>query len=275
MKTYNQSPLPFQGQKRNFVKLFKECLNQYDDTYVYVDLFGGSGLLSHNAKAMFPEAKVIYNDYDNFSKRLKAVDKTNKILAKLRLVLDDYPRNKRITGETRDKVLEILKQADKQGYVDYITLSSSIKFSMNYSSTLKGFTHDTLYNSVRKNDYSTEEFLKGVEIVRSDYQLIFEQYKDEAKVVFLVDPPYLSTDSSTYMSDGYWKLQDYLNVLQVLIDQNYFYFTSEKSQIVELCEWISSVSATANPFENATRRDIVTSTSHNNRYVDIMYHYKK
>lgn len=203
MKTYNQSPLPFQGQKRNFVKLFKECLNEYDENFVFVDLFGGSGLLSHTVKTRYPDAKVIYNDYDNFTKRLKAVASTNKILTKLRAVLADYPRNKRITGETKEKVLTILKQADKQGYVDYITLSSSLKFSMNYSSSLKGFTHDTLYNSVRKNDYSSEEFLKGVEIVRSDYQLIFEQYKDEAKVVFLVDPPYLSTDSSTYMSDGY------------------------------------------------------------------------
>jgi len=275
IKNYNQSPLPFQGQKRNFVKMFRESLNQYDESFVFVDLFGGSGLLSHNAKATYPAAQVIYNDYDNFSKRLKAVNKTNKILRKLRAILEDHPRNKRILGETRKEVLQVLIEADKQGYVDYITLSSSLKFSMNYSDNLKGFTNSTLYNTVRKSDYTAEDYLRGVQIVKCDYKKIFEQYKNKPRVVFLVDPPYLSTDSSTYASDGYWKLRDYLDVLQVLTDQNYFYFTSNKSQIVELCEWISSVSITANPFQNATRQDVQTNSSYNSKYTDIMYHYKK
>jgi hypothetical protein len=91
----------------------------------------------------------------------------------------------------------------------------------------------------------------------------------------LVDPPYLSTDTATYNSNGYWKLKDYLDVLQVLHDNNYFYFTSNKSQIVELCDWISSVSAVANPFANATRTNVSVSTSHNSGYTDVMYHYKK
>ena len=45
-----------------------------------------------------------------------------------------------------------------------------------------------------------------------------------------------------------------------------------KSQIVELCEWISSVSASANPFENATKTTFATTTSYNGGYTDIMYH---
>ena len=94
-------------------------------------------------------------------------------------------------------------------------------------------------------------------------------------MVFLVDPPYLSTDTATYASNGYWKLKDYLDVLQVIHDRDYFYFTSNKSQIVELCEWISTVSTTANPFAGAKRTDINTTTSYNSGYVDIMYYYKK
>ena len=66
MKDYNQSPLPFQGQKRGFSKSFKSCLKHYDDSYTFVDLFGGSGLLSHIAKHTFPKAEVVYNDYDDF-----------------------------------------------------------------------------------------------------------------------------------------------------------------------------------------------------------------
>ncbi len=275
MKNYSQSPLPFQGQKRKFVKTFRESLKQYDETYTFVDLFGGSGLLSHTVKARYPKANVVYNDFDNFKRRLNAIPETNKILRQLRKILADYPRNKRIIGEKREQVLEVLRAADQRGYVDYITLSSSLKFSMNYTNNLKGFTHDTMYNSVRLNDYSADSYLQDVKVVRSDYKTIFEQYRNCNKVVFLVDPPYLSTDCSTYLSEGYWKLQDYLGVLSVLEDQNYYYFTSDKSQIVELCEWISSRSSAANPFAEATRTDMTGSASYNAKYTDIMYHLKK
>ncbi|WP_407267370.1 hypothetical protein [Tenacibaculum maritimum] len=56
--------------------------------------------------------------------------------------------------------------------------------------------------------------MKGVEIVSLDYKLLFNKYKRYENVVFIVDPPYLSTDSKTYKN--YWKLTDYLNVLKVL-----------------------------------------------------------
>ena len=49
-KNYVQSPLPFQGQKRRFNVSFKEALNEFKTAQVFVDLFGGSGLLSHWVK---------------------------------------------------------------------------------------------------------------------------------------------------------------------------------------------------------------------------------
>jgi site-specific DNA-adenine methylase len=64
-KTYSTAPLPFMGQKRKFLKQFKKALNQFPADAIYVDLFGGSGLLSHNTKAHFPDSKVIYNDFDD------------------------------------------------------------------------------------------------------------------------------------------------------------------------------------------------------------------
>lgn len=67
MKTmYKSAPLPFVGQKRNFVREFTKALERMPDAPVYVDLFGGSGLLSHVTKCCKPDAKVVYNDFDNF-----------------------------------------------------------------------------------------------------------------------------------------------------------------------------------------------------------------
>lgn len=78
---YNSAPLPFMGQKRRFVGEFKNALKQFPDATVFVDLFGGSGLLSHIAKQERPDARVIYNDYDDFHLRLENIPRTNALLA--------------------------------------------------------------------------------------------------------------------------------------------------------------------------------------------------
>ncbi|MDR0686900.1 MAG: hypothetical protein LBF79_05545 [Dysgonamonadaceae bacterium] len=58
------APLPFQGQKRRFVNHYRKLLTARQPAAV-IDLFGGSGLLSHIAARTLPQSKVIYNDYDN------------------------------------------------------------------------------------------------------------------------------------------------------------------------------------------------------------------
>jgi 16S rRNA G966 N2-methylase RsmD len=274
IKNYSKAPLPFQGQKRRFIQIFKKYLERFSEEKIFVDLFGGSGLLSHTAKQVQPNNRVIWNDYDNYSKRLASIERTNKILDELRKALKDYPKDKRIVGETREKVIEILSHVNK-GFVDWITLSSSLMFSMNYGKTIDDFQKSTLYNCIRQSDYDAAEYLKGVEVVSMDYKELYNTYKDNANVVFIVDPPYLSTDSSSYNSDGYWKLKDYLEVLNVITNQNYFYFTSDKSQIVELCEWISSVSSVANPFADAKRINVSTTVNYSSKYTDIMYYCNK
>lgn len=67
---YSQAPLPFMGQKRKFIKAFRQILKSYPDNVTIVDLFGGSGLLSHVAKRENPNATVVYNDFDNYQRRI-------------------------------------------------------------------------------------------------------------------------------------------------------------------------------------------------------------
>ncbi len=276
-KNYKSSPLPFQGQKRFFVRKFKEALKAYPQHATYVDLFGGSGLLSHTVKSIHPEAKVVFNDFDDFNKRLKGISDTNKIIERLRLLDLEAPRGKKLTKADRQKVLSVLKEANWKGYVDWISISGSLKFSMNYGHSVKDFESDTLYNKIRKSNFPEAlDYLDGIEVVKYDYKVLFNRYKIEKDVVFLVDPPYLSTDTSTYNSKDYWKLKDYLDVLDLLHDHSYFYFTSNKSQIVELCEWVETrTKHNANPFKKANRSITENKTSHNTGYTDIMYHLKK
>lgn len=274
-KEWKSAPLPFQGQKRFFVKHFKEALKDYPANATYVDLFGGSGLLSHTVKYTHPNATVIYNDFDNYCQRLENIPQTNAILDELRALNLQTPRGKKIEGKEREKVCSVLKKANDNGYVDWVSLSNSLKFSMNYGIKLKDFTKDTLYNKIRTSNFQeASDYLAGIEVVSEDYQHLFNCYKGLDNVVFLVDPPYLSTDTSTYKNSDYWTLSDYLDIVHVL-DGNFFYFTSNKSQIVELFNWVETRTPGVSPFKNATCTVVSNRVNRDACYQDIMYHYKK
>ncbi|OWP74786.1 DNA adenine methylase [Flavobacterium oreochromis] len=270
-KIFTQSPLPFMGQKRRFLKQVKAVLNDCPDNAVYVDLFGGSGLLSHTIKQQYPNATVVYNDYDNYRLRLQNVDKTNKLIADIRVILANNTKDKRIQEPERSQILErVLREEQTTGYVDYITLSSSILFSMKYVQTYTDLEKETLYNCIRQSNYTAEGYLDGLVIESADYKELFSKYKNEKNVIFLVDPPYLSTEVGTYKN--YWKLKDYLDVLDVLNGTNYLYFTSNKSQIVELCEWMSDKPALYNPFAGSTTSTVNNQVNFSASYTDIMLH---
>ncbi len=76
---------------------------------------------------------------------------------------------------------------------------------------------------MRKADYDATGYLDGLGVVKYDYKDLFEAFRKEPDVVFFVDPPYLSTQTSVYKN--YWRLSDYLDVLIVLKVKSYFYFT--------------------------------------------------
>ena len=92
-KQYLSAPLPFVGQKRMFAREFIKVLKQYPEDTVFVDLFGGSGLLSHITKCQKPDATVIYNDFDGYRNRLMHIPQTNHLLADLRKMVETeaYP----------------------------------------------------------------------------------------------------------------------------------------------------------------------------------------
>ncbi len=267
-KVYNSAPLPFQGQKRRFVSDFRDILSRFDDVDTVVDLFGGSGLLSHVTKRQCPNAKVIFNDYDYYCHRLANVEITNAILRELRPLLETVPDNKKVPNVLRQQILDIILRYAGSGYVDYITLSSSLLFSGKWAKSYEELAKHTMYNCIKQNDYVVEGYLDGLEVVHTDYLGLFNKYKDKDRTLFLIDPPYLSTDSVSY--SGYWKLADYLDVLKLLIGTRYIYFTSNKSQIIELCRWIKENASIGNPFEGVEVRTQHNNLNYGSAFTDIM-----
>lgn len=269
-KTYSSAPLPFMGQKRRFVRDFKEVLKQFGDVDVIVDLFGGSGLLAHVAKRECPEKRVVYNDFDGFCDRLANVSVTNEILRRLRPIMATVPPNKRVPKEQRDKMLSIISEYEEKGcHVDYITLSASILFSGKWVTTYQGLTKQTMYNMMRLSDYEVDGYLDGLEVVHADYREVFAAFPDKKRTLFLIDPPYLSTEVGSY--ECYWKLGDYLDVLKLLVETRYIYFTSNKSQIVELCWWLNDNAASlGNPFKDAEIHKRYNNLNYNAGFTDMM-----
>lgn len=268
MKNYTSAPLPFMGQKRRFAGEFRKALREFDHATVFVDLFGGSGLLSHITKRERPDARVIYNDFDNYHVRLENIDQTNALLADIRTIVGDYPRSKMLPEDLRKDILKVIQSAEQDGFVDYITLSSGLLFSSKYATDYASLQTEGMYNKLRRAPYSCEGYLDGIEVVRADYRELFTQYKDVPGVVFLVDPPYLSTEVGAYKC--HWRLSDYLDVLTLLTSTSYFYFTSNKSSIIELCEWIAEAKINANPFRNAIRKEMRMQLNYHSKYTDIM-----
>lgn len=274
-KLYLSAPLPFVGQKRMFAKEFIKVLEQYPEDAVFVDLFGGSGLLSHITKCQKPNATVIYNDFDDYRHRLANIPRTNLLLADLRTIVGDMPKHCCIKGEKRDNIFARLEQEEREyGYIDFITISSALMFSMKYKLSIPEMKKEALYNNIRKADYPLSmDYLEGLDIVSADYKEVYERYKNIPNVVFLVDPPYLSTEVGTYKM--YWKMSDYLDVLTVLRDKDFIYFTSDKSSIIELCEWIGANKTIGNPFEDCKKVEFNAHMNYNAKYTDIMLYKKR
>ena len=267
-KKYTSAPLPFMGQKKKWHGEIKTALQEFEDCDVFIDLFGGSGLLSRIVKDARPDASVIFNDFDNYKERLSHVGSTNALIRDIREIVKGAEREKRIDRGRRDAILKRIKEEEKSGFVDYITLGGSLLFCMNYVTCYEEMAEQTLYNNVRLSDYTTDGYLDGIDVVREDYKTLFGRWNFRKNVCFLIDPPYLSTEEGNYT--GYWKLKDYLDVLHTLDGTKYFYFTSDKSNIVELCEWMNRNYQVGNPFEGAVMKKKETQLNHIAKQVDIM-----
>lgn len=267
-KIYTSAPLPFMGQKRRFISDFKEAIKSFNNATTFVDLFGGSGLLSHIAKQTRPDARVIYNDYDDYHVRLQNINRTNVLLSDVRQIVVNVPRDKKIPPEIRSAILDRIYEDEQNGFVDYITLSSSLLFSMKYVTSYEALSKETMYNCVRKENYYNNGYLDGLEVVKYDYKELFSRFRGKKDIVFFIDPPYLFTEAGTYRC--YWKLTDYLDVLKTLKDVSFIYFTSNKSSIIELLEWIDNNKTIGNPLKGAVQKVTSNQLTYNAKYKDIM-----
>ena len=249
MSIKRKVPLSFQGNKSKHIDHFINYITDCPAT-TFIDLFGGSCYLSYVVHQLKPQAKVICNDFDNYRERLINVETTNQIIDSIRSITTTKKETK-YTPEETQQIKDIIKGfQSNNSFIDSVTLSRCLCFSGNYCSTIDELLKQTIYyNSLPKNHYETQWYLdalQGIEFVRKDWYELFNQYKDDDMVCFIADPPYLGTDKSPY-SSKFWGLGDSMDTVLILKHKFFVYYTSEKSEIIPLIEFLNREFLTTEP----------------------------
>ncbi|OPH34954.1 Site-specific DNA methylase [Moraxella equi] len=241
-KPHSTAPLPFIGQKRQIIQVFRNTLDRIvpDDGqgWTIIDVFGGSGLLAHNAKYLKPKARVIYNDFDNFSQRLYHLCDTNRLRQQLYAILEPLPRAKRIDEPTKQKLLEIIQNFD--GFVDCHSVSTWLLFSGNQISHIDELPKHEFYNTIRRSDYPTADgYLDGLEIVSENFEILMPKFYHQDKTLFILDPPYLRTKQEAYGLGEYFGMVQFLKLMK-WVRPPYLFFSSTKSEFLSYLDYVKT-----------------------------------
>lgn len=273
-KTFKQAPLPFIGQKRMFLKHVEIVLNKHIDGdgegWTILDVFGGSGLLSHTAKQLKPKATVIYNDFDGYAERLNHIDDINR----LRQIIFNYlhgiiPKNGRLSKEIKVEIIN--KINDFNGYKDLNCLASWLLFSGQQVGSIEALFAKDFWHCVRQSDYPTAEgYLDGIEIISESFHKLIPRYQNQDKVLLLLDPPYLCTRQESYKQATYFDLIDFLRLIH-LTKPPYIFFSSTKSEFIRFIGYlVESKGNNWQAFEDCERIIVNASTSKDGMYEDNM-----
>lgn len=255
MIQYTTAPLPFAGQKRRWLKQLEPIIRSLPSNTTFVDIFGGSGLVSRLCKDIHPTARVVYNDYDNYSERLRHIAETEQLRQEIVSILAPLKHNSRVPEEYKALVLRAVQAHEKRcQYVDWVTLSGWLLFTNNFAYSLKDLASRGLYAHPSRTALSdadaSERYLQGLEIVSVDYRELLSTYKDASNTILILDPPYLSTECSGYRGSS-WSCDDYLDLLTSMPTNNYLYFSSTKFDFVPFLRRTSAAWGYQHPFIKA------------------------
>lgn len=255
MIQYTTAPLPFAGQKRRWLKQLEPIIRSLPSNTIFVDVFGGSGLVSRLCKDVHPTARVIYNDYDNYSERLHHIAETEQLRQEIVSILAPLNHNSRVPEEYKALVLRAVQAHEKRcQYVDWVTLSGWLLFTNNFAYSLEDLASRGLYAHPSRTALSdadaSERYLRGLEIVSVDYRELLSAHKDASNTILILDPPYLSTKCYGYKGDS-WSCDDYLDLLTMMPTTNYLYFSSAKFDFVPFLYRTSATWGYKHPFIGA------------------------
>lgn len=254
-----------------FLNAFASEITKFSSSSVFVDLFGGSGLLSRTCKDIHPSARVVYNDFDDYATRIGLIATTEQLRKRMLKIVSGVGKSKRIPDAIARKVIAELRAFEGAGNtIDYVTVSTWLLYTMHFCDSIEELEGLRLYNSVPSTPIDpASNYLDGLEVRHQDYRELLQEFGDSANVVYILDPPYLATNTAQYKM--YWGIDEYLGVLELLQDKRYIYFGSGRSDLVTILDWAERRLGACNPFSRAIKHERRNTTNAGNAYTDVMY----
>lgn len=240
---YKRAPLPFRGNKtkwiKDLIKYFVKNHNKFEN-YTFIDVFGCSGIVSSLLAKLYPNNKVIYNDFDYYTKLLTKsnIDKLNELRTKIYNIAQNYEQ--KINDDDCNKIRYLIKRY-------YPNFENNNKLKNIFAAWLMFNATDfklnsPFYNRLPKTNYSyvdINDYLPdNVIIEHLDYKDLINKYKPILnKSILILDPPYLGTSKEFYNKD--WNLKDTYNILKLCIKYKCLLFEANSSNVIRLIKTIS------------------------------------
>lgn len=267
---YSKAPLPFVGQKRNFVRHYLSVLDNIPDDgdgWTIVDVFGGSGLLAHVGKRVKPKARVIYNDFDNYAARLRGIPDINRLRRLIGSYLVGYAKNQRIPDDVKSMLIKEIERFD--GFKCHVVVSSWFLFSGRQAKDWQQLYKAEWYFKIPLSDYPLQsDYLDGLDITRQSYVDLIPLFSDNPKALLILDPPYLSTTQAAYAQDHRFGLVDYLKLIS-LVRPPYLFFSSTRSEFIDYIDTLVAMRLDNwQKFDQSNRLIIQAKLSRNASYQD-------
>lgn len=239
---YTKPPLPFMGNKKNMLKHIKQALEtmradgEIDGESIFIDVFGGSGLVAHNIKQWYPRNQVIWNDYDNYQKRLDHIAQTESLRAWIYEKVGGGEYQNTMPKHIKQEILAHIHALETQGeYIDYTALSSYLLFSGRYVRDFIELSKATFFNRISATRLTAKGYLDGVERVSLDFIDLLDSYKSYKNKCLILDPPYLQTQVGNYKD--HFSLGQFFSLIE-RVQRPYLFFGSDRSDIIEVFEYL-------------------------------------
>lgn len=220
-------PLPYTGAKTRWLDEIGKIIYRRP-AKTYVDLFGGSGIISRFIKDLYPEANVVYNNLGlDYIQRLDRIGLTNAILLKLEDcaaqggILEWERNHYSIYGKSHKKnapkgptrypasIEKSLKEAIVELYnqdagLDIATIASRVTFSGKPTRTLEDLLSQGFYRrgvlNIHYSEQKAAEYTRGLTIRNEDYADLIDEYRG-SDCIFIADPPYPKGSSRAYIKE--------------------------------------------------------------------------
>lgn len=244
-----QPPLPFLGNKRNWMRVLHEYFQTREVPRVVVDVFGGSGLCANFFKQISPGSRVIWNDFDDYKSRLDKIEQTNMILKDIQNYVKEHDVSELYVSETchtkrpkflPERVAEMREIIEKYNEPDYTTLN--LNFTLLGQKERGTLPSKIWYSKIRQSPYNADGYLNGVERVSMDFRELLNVCKkkceeDNTKALFILDPPYIKTNAGEYRQPQ--SIKDFFDLLKFMEETSHSFiaFTSSTSLLPPIIEY--------------------------------------